>query len=51
MALLIEVSKSPEIALFVRLKDNFEDLSYNDFSNLHFLELEDELLVLKEQIL
>ena len=51
MALLIEVSKSPEIALFVRLRDNFEDLSYNDFSNLHFLELEDELLVLKEQVL
>merc|ERR1712105_116262 len=51
MALLIEVSKSPEIALFVRLRDNFDGLSYKDFSNLYFLEIEDELLVLKGQVL
>ena len=44
MSLLIE-------ALFVRLRDNFENLSFNDFSNLQFLEIQDELLVLKEQIL
>ena len=44
MTLQIEVSKSPEIALF-------ENISYNDFSNLQFLEIEDELLALKEQVL
>ena len=44
MTLQIEVSKSPEIALF-------ENISYNDFSNLQFLEIEDELFALKEQVL
>lgn len=51
IALLIEVSKSPEISLFLRLRADFEKISYKDFTNLHFLEIEDELLGLKEQVL
>ena len=35
-AIQIEQSKSPDISLFVRLKDNFENLQYNNMENLNY---------------
>ena len=41
--LKIEISKSPEITLFQRFRDQYDSLSHGDLTNLNFLHVEDEL--------
>ena len=48
---MIEVSKGLEISLFLRFREFFESLSYKDFSNLCFMEIEEEFEERKNKVI
>ena len=46
----IEDSTGPEVTVFQRIRSNFNKLSYKEFENLHFLEIEEELTELRDNV-
>ena len=49
--LKIEVSKSPEVTMFQRFRDNFDALSYSEVSSLNFFSIEDELQETRQKVI
>lgn len=49
-ALKIEVAKSPEISMFVRLRKNYEKLSYNNLGNLNKLVIDDSMISVRDEV-